>query len=45
MNASLEGYALLKVLGKRSGLESLRRDMAARFSRSAPATKTATPAT
>jgi hypothetical protein len=44
MNASLEGYALLKVVGKGSGLESLRRDMSARFSRSAPGSKTAAPA-
>jgi hypothetical protein len=36
MVASLEGYALLKVLGKGSGLDALRRDMAARFSRKAP---------
>lgn len=41
MNASLEGYALLKVVGKGSGLESLRRDMSARFSRAAPGSKTA----
>jgi hypothetical protein len=45
MNAALEGYALLKVLGKGSGLEGLRRDMAARFSRSGSGSKTATPAT
>ena len=45
MNAALNGYALLKVLGKGSGLEGLRRDMAARFSRSAPATKSADPET
>lgn len=45
MNASLEGYALLKVLGKGSGLEALRKDMAARFSRSGPSTsKSETPA-
>jgi hypothetical protein len=44
MSAALNGYALLKVLGKGSGLEGLRRDMAARFSRSAAATKSATPA-
>ena len=44
MRASLEGYALLKVLGKGSGLESLRRDMAARFSRSTAATKNPIPA-
>lgn len=33
MVTALEGYAMLKVLGKGSGLESLRRDMATRFSR------------
>jgi hypothetical protein len=41
MSAALDGYALLKVLGKGSGLESLRRNMAARFNRSAPAMKSA----
>jgi hypothetical protein len=40
MVTSLEGYALLKVLGKGSGLDALRRDMASRFSRRAPAAKT-----
>ena len=40
MVTSLEGYALLKVLGKGSGLDALRRDMASRFSRKAPAAKT-----
>lgn len=40
MATSLEGYALLKVLGKGSGLDALRRDMASRFSRKAPAAKT-----
>lgn len=35
MSASLEGYALLKVMGKGSGLEALRQGMSARFSRSA----------
>ena len=41
MATSLEGYAMLKVLGKGSGLESLRRDMATRFARrSAPAAQT-----
>ncbi len=43
MNASLEGYALLKVMGKGSGLEALRKSMSARFSRS-PATSQASPA-
>jgi hypothetical protein len=40
MATALEGYALLKVLGKGSGLDALRRDMASRFSRKAPAAKT-----
>lgn len=31
--APLEGYALLKVMGKGSGLEALRRDMSVRFAR------------
>lgn len=39
MATSLEGYALLKVLGKGSDLDALRRDMASRFSRKAPAAK------
>ena len=43
MNASLQGYALLKMLGKSSGLEAPRRDMASRFSRSGGGTKTALP--
>jgi hypothetical protein len=30
---ALEGYALLKVLGKGSGLDALRRDMSVRFTR------------
>ncbi|RZL01400.1 MAG: hypothetical protein EOP36_11755 [Rubrivivax sp.] len=34
MSAALEGYALLKVLGKGSGLDALRQGMSARFSRS-----------
>lgn len=33
MSASLEGYALLRVVGEGSGLESLRQGMSARFSR------------
>lgn len=33
MATALEGYALLKVLGKGSALDALRRDMAIRFSR------------
>ena len=39
MTTSLEGYALLKVLGKGSALDALRRDMATRFARKAPAAK------
>ncbi|MFY9476432.1 MAG: hypothetical protein ACOZE7_02725 [Pseudomonadota bacterium] len=39
MATALEGYALLKVLGKGSGLDALRRDMASRFSLKAPAAK------
>ena len=33
MNASLEGYALLRVVGEGSGLETLRQSMGARFAR------------
>ena len=36
---ALEGYALLKVLGKGSGLDALRRDMSVRFTRKARATE------
>ena len=36
---ALEGYALLKVLGKGSGLDALRRDMPIRFTRKARATE------
>jgi hypothetical protein len=39
MSASLEGYALLKVLGKGSGLEELRKGMSARFGRSTASAK------
>jgi hypothetical protein len=35
MNAALEGYALLKVVGKGAGLEALRQSMSARYTRSA----------
>jgi len=42
MSASLEGYALLKVLGKGSGLDELRKGMSARFSRSTAAAKNTT---
>jgi hypothetical protein len=41
MSASLEGYALLKVMGKGSGLEALRQGISARFTRSARPAKTA----
>lgn len=43
MSASLEGYAMLKVLGKGSGLEALRQGMGTRFARTAPVAKPATP--
>ncbi len=33
MSVSLDGYALLKVLGKGSGLEALRKEMGARFAK------------
>ena len=33
MSTALEGYALLKVLGKGSGLEELRQGIGARFAR------------
>jgi hypothetical protein len=36
MAASLAGYAMLKVMGKGSGLEALRGDVSRRFSRSRP---------
>lgn len=39
MVTALEGYALLKVLGKGSGLDALRKDMSARFVRKARATE------
>ena len=37
MTAALEGYALLKVSGKNQGLETLRRDLSARFRKSSGA--------
>jgi len=40
MSVSLEGYALLKVLGKGSGLELLRQGISARFARAARGPKT-----
>ena len=33
LNCCLEGYALLRVIGENQGLEYLRRDLSARFSR------------
>ena len=39
MVRALEGYALLKVLGKGSGLDALRRDMSVRFARKARVTE------
>lgn len=33
MSAALEGYALLKVLGRGSGLDALRQEIGARFNR------------
>jgi hypothetical protein len=33
LNCCLEGYALLRVIGENQGLEDLRRDLSARFSR------------
>ncbi len=33
MNAALEGYALLKMMGKGSSLETLRKEISARFAR------------
>lgn len=39
MNASLEGYALLRVVGQGSGLEALRQSMGTRFARRSAATK------
>lgn len=47
MSASLEGYALLKVMGKGSGLDALRQGISARFSktpRAASASKADAPA-
>ena len=39
MSVALEGYALLKVMGKGSGLEALRQDIGARFVRRASRAK------
>lgn len=41
MSAALEGYALLRVVGAGSGLEHLRQDMSARFSRRSAAPREA----
>jgi len=43
MVASLAGYALLKVMGKGSGLEALRKSMSSRFTRPASADKNPAP--
>lgn len=43
MSAALEGYALLKLLGKGAGLDALRQDMSARFNRTS--SKVPSPAT
>ncbi len=44
MSFALEGYALLKVAGRNQGLEGLRKELSARFSRSPRAAATAEPA-
>lgn len=41
MSTALEGYALLRVVGAGSGLEQLRQDMSARFSRRSAAQREA----
>jgi hypothetical protein len=43
MSTALEGYSLLKVSGKNQGLDGLRKELSARFVKSARATE-ATPA-
>ena len=35
MNVALQGYALLKVVGKNQGLEALRKELGARFVKAA----------
>lgn len=40
MDASLEGYAVLKIAGKGSGLERMRQMLSARFNRSRKAERT-----
>ncbi len=44
MNASLEGYALLKVSGRNQGLEGLRQALSARFGKTARRAEPSTPA-
>ncbi|UXI66152.1 hypothetical protein [Tahibacter amnicola] len=34
MSAALEGYGLLKVVGRNQGLDTLRKDLSARFRKS-----------
>jgi hypothetical protein len=43
MTASLEGYALLKMMGKGSSLEALRKEISARFARTSKKGSTAAP--
>ena len=43
MNASLEGYALLKVSGRNQGLEGLRQALSARFGKTARRAEPSTP--
>ena len=43
MSASLEGYALMKVLGKGSALEGLRQEISARFNRKSAVVGAKTP--
>jgi hypothetical protein len=45
MSAALEGYALLRVSGRGQGLEALRQDISARFSRGSRPAATPAPAT
>ncbi len=44
MNASLEGYALLKVSGRNQGLEGLRQSLSARFGKTARRVEPSAPA-
>ncbi|UXI66164.1 hypothetical protein [Tahibacter amnicola] len=41
MSAALEGYGLLKVVGRNQGLDTLRKDLAVRFRKSARSTEDA----